>query len=226
MPLNQSYTTIRLVEEATSLAYLILAALGAMALGLGLFGYLWRHPFVLAYLALYAGFDVADRFARPPFDPVANKDQTPACRLNAVLMVALFAAAPFERTYIHGGDPPMLLSAFGVMVQLAGLSLALGARIQLGRFGTPHLEVLDNHDIIRTGLYRRIRHPIYTGGIISRQAWAILWGAPVVFILGAIADVLLMSWRIRTEEAMMAARFGEPYNLYMAETWRLIPGVW
>lgn len=35
-----------------------------------------------------------------------------------------------------------------------------------------------------------------------------------------------MSWRIRTEKAMMSERFGEQYNLYMAETWRLIPGVW
>ena len=227
MPWNRlkGMTFSRLVAEATSSGTFLLAVLGAIAIGLGLFSLLWRQPFVLIYLLFYVGFDVADRLVRPAFDVAADHDTTPACRLNMMLMLALFAAAPFERHYIRSGQPPMLLSALGVLVQLSGLLLALGARMQLGRFGTPHLAVFQDHEIVRNGLYRHIRHPIYTGGIISRQAWAIVFGAPIVLILGAAADVLLMSWRIKSEETMMLERFGDRYRSYMAETYRLFPGV-
>ncbi len=216
----------RLVAEAMGLAMLLLAVLGAIGIGLGLLSQLWRTPFVLIYLFFYFGFDVADRFVRPPFDVSADRDGTPACRLNTVLMLILFAAAPFERYNFWGGQPPVLLSAFGVLVQLTGLLVALGARIQLGRFGTPHLTVVENQEIVRAGLYGHIRHPIYAGGILSRQAWAIVMGAPIVLILGAAADILLMSWRIKTEEEMMLERFGNRYRTYMLETYRLIPQVW
>lgn len=218
-------TSSRLAAEVTSLVFFLLAALGSMAVGLGLFSYLWQHPFVLTYLLVYTGFDVADRAVRPTFDVRADRDRTPACRLNSALMLALFAAAPFER-HIRGGEPPVLLSAIGLVVELAGLSLALGARIQLGRFGTPHLAVLENQTVVRSGLYSHIRHPIYAGGILGRQAWTIVWGAPTVLLVGGMADVLLISWRIRTEEAMMLDRFGDQYNSYVSETNRLIPGVW
>jgi protein-S-isoprenylcysteine O-methyltransferase Ste14 len=216
----------RLTAEVTTLVFFLLAVLGSIAVGLGLFSDLWQHPFVLSYLLIYFGFDIADRAVRPAFDMEANRDPTPACRLNSALMLILFAAAPFERHYIRGGAPSKLLSAFGLAVELAGVSLALASRIQLGRFGTPHLEVLENQTLVRSGLYGRIRHPIYTGGILGRQAWAIVWGAPMVLLIGAIADILLMSWRIKTEEAMMLDRFGNQYNSYMEKTNRLVPGVW
>ena len=215
-----------LAAEITSLVSLVLAVLGSIAIGLGLFSYLWQHPFVLGYLLFYFGFDVADRAVRPAFDVRADRDPTPACKLNSALMLALFAAAPFERQYIHGGEPPVLLSAIGVLVELAGLSLALAARVQLGGSGTPHLAVSENQTVVRSGLYSRIRHPIYAGGILGRQAWMIVWGAPIVLLVGAIADLLLMSWRIRTEEAMMLDRLGDEYASYMSETKRLIPDVW
>jgi protein-S-isoprenylcysteine O-methyltransferase Ste14 len=212
--------------ELTSLALYLCAVLGAIGLGTGLLGYLRRHPLVVAYLLLYAGFDLVDRLARPAFDAQAERDRSPACRLNAALMLVLFAAAPFERTFLLGGDPPALCSAIGLFVELAGLSLALAARIQLGRYGTPHLTLLPDQTLVSTGLYRRIRHPIYAGGILSRQAWSILWGAPIVLGVGAIADLILISWRIRIEEAIMVEGFGQLYDSYRAKTERLIPLVW
>jgi protein-S-isoprenylcysteine O-methyltransferase Ste14 len=214
------------MAELISQAMFMLAVAGSIAIGLGLPAYLWHHPFVLIFLLLYSGFDAIDRAVRPPFNPGLNRDSTPACMLNSALMLALFAAAPFERMHLYGGDPPELVSLVGLFIEFAGLALALGARLQLGRYGTPHLEVIDRHAVIREGLYGRIRHPIYAGGIVSRQAWAIIWGSPIVLVLGATLDVLLISWRIRTEEAMMLDHFGDQYRLYLSETDRLLPGVW
>jgi protein-S-isoprenylcysteine O-methyltransferase Ste14 len=219
-------TLSRITAEITSLAFYLLAAIGSIAIGLGLFSSLRQNPCVLIYLVFYIGFDIADRAVRPAFDTKADHDRTPACKLNSALMLALFAAAPFERHYLRGGEPPIVLSVIGLLAELAGLSLALGARIQLGRFGTPHLTVQEDQIVVRNALYSRIRHPIYAGGILSRQSWALVWGAPIVLLVGALADLLLIGWRIKTEEAMMLDRFGEPYNYYVLQTHRLIPGVW
>jgi protein-S-isoprenylcysteine O-methyltransferase Ste14 len=214
------------VSEFISEGFFLMAAIGCIAVGSGFLTYLRHHGFVAIYLVLFGTFDALDRLVRPPFDPNLNRDSTSACRLSSTLMLFLFAAAPWERVHLHGEGPAGIVSLLGVLLELAGLSIALGARVQLGRFGTPHLEVWDDQSIVRSGFYRYIRHPIYVGGIIGRQAWAIVWGSPIMLLVGAVFDVLLIAWRIRTEEVMMIEHFGDRYRSYMGETSRLIPGLW
>jgi len=56
----------------------------------------------------FYGFAVADIFVRPPYDPAANRDtfQTNWPQLNQTLAYALFAAAPFERTFFYAAESP------------------------------------------------------------------------------------------------------------------------
>jgi protein-S-isoprenylcysteine O-methyltransferase Ste14 len=225
---SKAATPISAGRQLAGLPTLIFAQLGVLALVVGLGGYLWRHIFVLAYLAaayLYTGADV---LIRPPFDTAANRDtfQTKWGPLLQSIGYSVFAAAPFERTYFYSTDSPNWLGAVGFVTQLSGITIALIARHQLGSFGTPHLATQEQQHVIKDGLYGRVRHPLYSGGLLSSLAWPIIYGAPVTFALTFVYRLLMLRRRIKVEEAMMREKFGAEYETYAQATRRLIPGVY
>jgi hypothetical protein len=116
--------TVRLAE----LTIQLVAIVGAVALGLGITAYFSEHRYVVAYLVAYAVFSFADLLVRDPatlgVDPVRF-----ARRVTYELpLLALFLGAPFERTFIYGGEAPRWLGALGLLIELAGIWLTLGAR--------------------------------------------------------------------------------------------------
>lgn len=103
--------------------------------------------------------------------------------------------------------------------------ILLWARIVLGRNWSGKVALKENHELITTGPYATIRHPIYTGMIFLLIAnlftfRTIMSIAMVVLISG------LFLWRVFREEKLMAQTFPEQYAAYKARTKRLIPFVW
>jgi protein-S-isoprenylcysteine O-methyltransferase Ste14 len=218
---GQRNFTLRLGELTIFLAALI----GAVALGLGISSYFGAHPYVMAYLAAYAAFRFADLLVRE--DASLRTDREGFARRVAyeLPILLLFAAAPFERTYIYGAEAPQWSAALGLLIELAGLWLALGARIQLGFF-TPAPQASHASKLVRGGLYRYIRHPIYLGEMLVLTAWPFEYGAPFTEVLMLIIGVIVIRRRIRFEEAELLAVYGDDYAQYMHETDRILPNVW
>ncbi len=218
---NRRGFTIRLAE----LLVLMTAIVGAIALGLGISKYLREHRYVAAYLMAYAVFRCADLLVRDDAALGLDRERFSRRIMYELPLLALFFAAPFERTYIYGGEAPRWLAAFGLLIELAGLWLALGARIQLGFFSPP-----SNNDklptLVRGGLYRFIRHPIYLGEFVVLFAWPFEYGAPVTLMIASIVGIFVMRGRMRNEEAEMLAQFGDQYADYRRVTYYLIPNVW
>src|SRR5271170_3086170 len=170
---GQRNFTLRLGELAIFLA----AVIGAVASGLGISSYFAAHPYVMAYLAAYAAFRFADLLVRE--DATLWTDRAGFARRVAYQLpiLLLFAAAPFERTYIYGAEAPRWAAGLGLLIELAGLWLALGARVQLGFFSGP--QDGDERKLVRGGLYHYIRHPIFLGEFLVLAAWPFEYGAPV-----------------------------------------------
>src|SRR5579862_62442 len=202
----------------------LVAVIGAIALGLGITAYFAEHRYVLAYLVAYAGFRFSDLIVRedaedsPPHEELTR-------RISAQLPILLvFAAAPFERTYVYGGSAPAFVRALGLLLELLGMWLALGARIQLGFFTagrTPERPVL-----VTRGFYHYLRHPIYAGTFLVTFGWTLIYGAPVTAVLTLIIGAFLAQRRIKSDEAMLRARFGEEYDDYKRVTDALVPVIW
>jgi protein-S-isoprenylcysteine O-methyltransferase Ste14 len=212
--------TVRLAE----LVILMAAILGAVALGLGITEYLGQHPYVSAYLVAYAAFRFADLMVRD--DAALGIDGQRFARrvMNELPLLALFFGAPFERTFF-GGETERWLGALGLLIELAGLWLVLGARIQLGFFSqTPSGEAPAL--LVRGGLYHYIRHPIYFGEFLVLFAWPFEYAAPATMVLALIVGIIVIRQRVRADEADMLARFGDEYAAYMRETDAIIPNVW
>lgn len=88
------------------------------------------------------------------------------------------------------------------------------------------LVVRDEHTLIKTGLYRRIRHPMYTVILLMFVGWLLLMGSWLIGLVTVIFVAVIMLMRTRREEAMMIERFGDEYRAYMRETGRFLPKQW
>jgi protein-S-isoprenylcysteine O-methyltransferase Ste14 len=93
----------------------------------------------------------------------------------------------------------------------------------LGRYFTFQVDVHTGQTVIETGPYRYIRHPSYSGALITVFGLGLALGN-WASILALLACVLIgYAYRIRVEEAALVTALGQPYSEYMSRTARLIP---
>jgi len=111
----------------------------------------------------------------------------------------------------------------GVVLVAAGLVFSVWARWHLGRNWSGEVTVKEGHTLIRTGPYRWLRHPIYTGILLALLGTALAIGAARGFIAAALILAGFVV-KLRVEEARMRETFPE-YADYCRRTARLVPGV-
>jgi protein-S-isoprenylcysteine O-methyltransferase Ste14 len=213
-----------LLLRLAELAIFLTAMVGAVALGLGITDYFHDHRYVAAYLLAYGGFRLADLLVRDE-DENSRRDSLAPRILNQMPLLVLFAAAPFERTYVYGGEAPAWVAALGLLLELAGLWLALGARIQLHFFSADR-SGLEGAQLVRSGFYRYVRHPTYSGMFLVLFAWPFEYCAPVTAVLTLLIGAIVVHRQIRAEEVLLRERFGDEYENYCLETDALIPSIW
>ena len=140
-------------------------------------------------------------------------------RVGLILVVLLLVRAGVLKGHSAVSDP--WLQGIGLAVFLLGLALAIWARVYLGRnWGMPMSQKADP-ELVTTGPYRSIRHPIYSGIILAMigttMAVSLYWLAAVVLVGAYFAYSATM------EERFMAGRFPDSYPEYKRSTKMLIP---
>lgn len=114
---------------------------------------------------------------------------------------------------------------FGVAITTLGVVLAIWARRCLGEYWSARVTLKQDHQLIRSGPYRYVRHPIYTGMLLGAVGRAITIGE----WRGVLAVALILvahSRKALREQRMLAGEFGEEYARYCGETGFLFPRVW
>ena len=108
-----------------------------------------------------------------------------------------------------------------------GLSLWLFYRThqELGRNWSVTLEIRVEHALITTGVYSRLRHPMYSAFWLWAIAQALLLPNWIAGPAGIVGFGTLFFCRVGREERLMAETFGEQYRAYAARTHRVIPGI-
>jgi protein-S-isoprenylcysteine O-methyltransferase Ste14 len=119
--------------------------------------------------------------------------------------------------------PPFVV--VGTLVFAAAIWMIYRAHLDLGRSFSTTLVIRPQHELVTSGIYRYIRHPIYAAFMLWALAQAILLPNWFVGIGAPIVLVTLLSIRVPREEQMMIDAFGESYRTYMKTTARFIPGV-
>lgn len=114
-----------------------------------------------------------------------------------------------------------------VAVVLFGVLLVfrIWSHVVLDRSYSPVLEIKDDHRLVKTGPYKYIRHPIYTGTILSIMCIPMFTSSLSGFLL-SLLGIPLIIYRINNEEKMLVEEYGDEYREYQKETWRLFPYIY
>jgi protein-S-isoprenylcysteine O-methyltransferase Ste14 len=120
--------------------------------------------------------------------------------------------------------PSLLLGWIAATFVVLGVLFAIWARIHLGTNWSPAPAIKENHELVTSGPYRFVRHPIYTG-ILLAALGAALTGAVFGIAILLIASVMFLL-RIKKEERIMLELFPDTYPAYQSRTKKLIPFIW
>ena len=117
---------------------------------------------------------------------------------------------------------PNWLRWLGVALGCASFVLYIWAQVTLGKEWSPHLQTRKNHQLVTTGPYNRMRHPIYSAYLIFMTSIALV-AANWFFIALLVVSIIVLVLRIPKEEQMLIEIFGEEYRMYMQKTRGLLP---
>ncbi len=139
--------------------------------------------------------------------------------MNGALLM-LFIPVPGLREHLIERTSTAI--AVGLAIQFSSGMLGIWARKHLGRNWAAAITIVDDHQLVRSGPYRMLRHPIYTAMLGMFVGSAIVSGE-----VHALIGLLLISyayWRkIRMEEAALLTAFGQQYVEYRAKSWAVLP---
>ena len=95
----------------------------------------------------------------------------------------------------------------------------------LGKNWSPVLEIKQDHTLVKSGIYKRIRHPMYAHIWLWVIGQGIILDNSLVLVFGVAAWGLLYYLRVPKEEEMLVDKFGDEYREYMKTTGRVIPKI-
>jgi protein-S-isoprenylcysteine O-methyltransferase Ste14 len=110
----------------------------------------------------------------------------------------------------------------GTALTAAGIAVACWARYHLGENWSGTVTLKENHELIRTGPYRNIRHPIYTGILLALLGTAIAVGEVRAIIAVAIAYTSFYT-KARREESFLSQEFGPKFAEHQRHTGMFLP---
>jgi protein-S-isoprenylcysteine O-methyltransferase Ste14 len=117
---------------------------------------------------------------------------------------------------------PLLFVA--VILMLCGFSFAIWARRNLGRYWSARVTLKEGHQLIESGPYGLVRHPIYSGLLLSMAATVMTIGT-LQSVCGYAVLLGALIFKLAAEERLLAAHLGQPYRDYRKRVKALIPGV-
>jgi protein-S-isoprenylcysteine O-methyltransferase Ste14 len=117
------------------------------------------------------------------------------------------------------------LAWLGLIFAMAALGLFQLTHRSLGRNWSVSLDVREDHQLVTDGIYRTIRHPMYSAFWLWAVAQALLLPNWIAGAAGLVGFGILFFGRVGREERMMMDTFGDSYREYMARTGRVIPPI-
>jgi protein-S-isoprenylcysteine O-methyltransferase Ste14 len=161
--------------------------------------------------------------------PIATGHTDPWSNLNRVLIVISMLLLGSRQLSIgflgYELIPRTLAKALtGLVLTSAGVAFAIWARKTLADNWSAQPEVKQNHELIVSGPYKIVRHPIYTGILIAVLGTAVMIGQVRGFIALAISFIALWH-KSGFEEDLMRRQFPQQYDAYARSVKRLIPWI-
>lgn len=142
-------------------------------------------------------------------------------RIRAVLVVIVILLIRAGAFRGHGLETDPLRAGIGLILFVLGLGFAIWARVHIGRnWGTPMTQK-DEPELVTSGPYRFVRHPIYAGILVAGAGTALALSWPWLIVVGLAGIYFLCSAAV--EERYLTEQFPDDYPAYQHSTKRLLP---
>jgi protein-S-isoprenylcysteine O-methyltransferase Ste14 len=188
-------------------------------------------PIYVVYLLTAYMFTLADTLIR------SIPEEKHALKIFDILILIMLLLNPFfligaylENTLLVSLILPfwdnVIISYIGFILYLTGAILILVARLQLGRFGTAELITEEDHQLFTEGVYKYIRNPMYSGGLIATIGFCLVFRCVITLFVMFIYTFLVYRMRINEEERILLEKFGKEFEEYKKKTKKLIPFIY
>jgi protein-S-isoprenylcysteine O-methyltransferase Ste14 len=157
---------------------------------------------------------------------------TRADRGSIVLVVACIAVGLLAAGWAVASSSGVALPGgwwsfcVGIALMWFGIALRQWSVLALGRYFTVAVRVVEDQRVVDSGPYRWVRHPSYTGLLLSLVGLGAALGSWLSLVSLAVLPTVGLVVRIRVEESALLAAIGEPYRRYAERRRRLVPGIW
>ena len=157
-----------------------------------------------------------------------QRRESPGSRLSHLVPLFIGVAlivwprAPWDWLSLRLLPPGPLESALGVALLVPGLAFTVWARVYLGRNWSGTVTLKEGHELIRSGPYAYVRHPIYTGLLVALLGSAVVCGELHALIGWCVVAGAFIR-KLRIEERFMREIFPGQYQGYCAQVPALVP---
>lgn len=186
-----------------------------------------RYPQLWILVALGVGLSIMQPTYKPIDGTAPTHDRGTAAQIvwsvYLTQFVGVIEAVNFRFPESFRWDA---VASAALILMVAGFCLRVWAVVTLGRYFTWFITVYDDHQVIRTGPFRFIRHPAYCGALLLFVGTLLFLHAWIGAALSLVFQLFAYVRRIRYEEAMMIERLGDRYVVYTREVRALVPLLW
>jgi protein-S-isoprenylcysteine O-methyltransferase Ste14 len=193
-------------------------------------------PFLIIFVALYAVFTAIRIYyrSRPTVRERSEQRREGIDRFGgpAGIAVSISVLGYWASIALYVVSPPWMswsvlaLPAWarwaGVLVGIVCLPFLVWIHRTMGRYYLDRLELRDDHELITSGPFSRIRNPMYLVLLTYAAAMGLVTSY-LLNILFSLITIASMNWLVSQEEEMMLERFGDEYRTYMKRTGRFLP---
>jgi protein-S-isoprenylcysteine O-methyltransferase Ste14 len=170
---------------------------------------------------IYWGISALRVKATKTMEPLAARIYTVAL-VGAAFMLLFSDAFRFGRLGQRFLPDLLWVKVTGIAFTYAGVALAIWARWNLGQNWSARVTLKVGHELIRSGPYARLRHPIYSGLLLAVLGVALVIGEWRGLLAVAVVGIV-HSLKAKREEVLMLATFGDQYQSYCREAGFLLP---
>ena len=122
-------------------------------------------------------------------------------------------------------SPDYFISGIGRFLIICGVLIRWLAVLTLKKYFTVDVVIMDDHKLVKSGLFKYIRHPSYLGILITVLGFGISMVNWLSIIVILVPHIIIIFLRIKEEELALSKHFGQDYEIYRENTRQLIPFV-
>ena len=193
------------------------------------FNYIWEYDlfnFALLMLSVSEIFIFAYTYRKKDGKEISRDRGTKwLLYLNFIvcILISFYNVSKKAFNFIRMMKLPGFCIELGICLMLLGIVIRVSAVLTLRKAFTLNVQVTSRQRLITSGLYRKIRHPAYTGSILSLLGIALALRNLISVGIVLVCCLVCYQIRIAVEEVALEIRFKEEYILYKHNTYKLFP---